>query len=139
MFVSRLSPAQKRKLFNKCWNFFHKGQSILYQNKHTLSLEKIVIHNAYLVIHIFCLDCCGGVIYIKINIGYLIIDRYFSIGLDREYYFLYSLGMKISIRYRQLPKQEVNNLGKDMVDFANFQFKRLVKKNLGVPVKAFRL
>ena len=47
--------------------------------------------------------------------------------------------MKISIRYKQLPKFETSSLKKDMVDFANFQFKSLVKKNLGVPVKMFRL
>lgn len=64
---------------------------------------------------------------------------YFSIGLDRLLSVLYSLNMKISIHYKRLPKMEVNSLGKDMVDFANFQFKSLVKKNLGVPVKTFRL
>ncbi|MCX6732037.1 MAG: hypothetical protein NTV98_00680 [Candidatus Roizmanbacteria bacterium] len=47
--------------------------------------------------------------------------------------------MKISIRYKQLPKLETYSLGKEMLDFANFQFKSLVKKNLGVPVKTFRL
>ncbi|MFH0773748.1 MAG: hypothetical protein V1922_05560 [bacterium] len=47
--------------------------------------------------------------------------------------------MKIFIRYKQSPKMETNSLGKEMVDFANFQFKSLVKKNLGVPVKTFRL
>jgi hypothetical protein len=64
---------------------------------------------------------------------------YFSIGLDRLFYVLYSQHMKISIRYKQLSKGEANSLGKEMVDFANFQFKSLVKKNLGVPVKTFRL
>jgi len=47
--------------------------------------------------------------------------------------------MKISIRYKQLPKLEGNSLGKDRLDFASFQFKSLVKKHLGVPVKTFRL
>ena len=55
------------------------------------------------------------------------------------FYVLYSQLMKISIRYKQLPKAEVNSLDKEMVDFANFQFKSLVKKHLGVPVKTFRL
>ena len=64
---------------------------------------------------------------------------YFSIGLDRMFLVLYSLDMKISIQYKRLPKHEVNSLGKDMLEFANFQFKSLVKKNLGVPVKSFRL
>ena len=64
---------------------------------------------------------------------------YFSIGLDRWFLVLYSQSMKISIQYKRLPKHNINSLGKDMVDFANFQFKSLVKKNLGVPVKTFRL
>ena len=64
---------------------------------------------------------------------------YFYIGLDRLFCVLYSQRMKISIQYKRLPKYEVNSLGKEMVDFANLQFKSLVKKNLGVPVKMFRL
>lgn len=64
---------------------------------------------------------------------------YFYIGLDRMFCVLYSQYMKISIQYKPLPKYEVNSLGKEMVEFANFQFKSLVKKNLGVPVKMFRL
>ena len=75
----------------------------------------------------------------NINIGYLIVEQHFSIGLDRLFCILYSQDMKISIRYKQLPKFETSSLKKDMVDFANFQFKSLVKKNLGVPVKMFRL
>lgn len=61
------------------------------------------------------------------------------IGLDRLFCVLYSQHMKISIHYKRLPKMEVNSLGKEMVDFASLQFKSLVKKNLGVPIKAFRL
>ena len=64
---------------------------------------------------------------------------YFYIGLDRNFFILYSLDMKISIHYKHSPKVTVNSLGKDMLDFASLQFKSLVKKNLGVPVKAFRL
>ena len=65
--------------------------------------------------------------------------KYISIGLDNFFFVLYIHRMKISIRYNQLTKMETNSLGKEMVDFANLQFKSLVKKHLGVPVKTFRL
>ncbi|MFZ2206532.1 MAG: hypothetical protein WA061_03080 [Microgenomates group bacterium] len=47
--------------------------------------------------------------------------------------------MKISIRYKKPTRMEITSLTDGSVEFANFQFKSLMKKNLGLPVKTFRL
>lgn len=47
--------------------------------------------------------------------------------------------MKISIRYKKPARFVVTGLEKGSVSFANMQFKSLVKKNLGLPMKIFNL
>jgi len=47
--------------------------------------------------------------------------------------------MKVAFYYKERKKFPISALQKDMLDFASSQFKVLLKKNLGVPVKSFHL
>ncbi len=62
-----------------------------------------------------------------------------SIGLDKRGTVLYIHSMKVSIHYKNPANRYTSGVQKDMVDFARSQFSLLVKKNLGLPVKTFRL
>lgn len=62
-----------------------------------------------------------------------------SIGLDKMQSLLYSHSMKVSVRYKVSVPKQMYGVQKEMVDFARSQFSLLVKKNLGLPMKTFRL
>lgn len=65
---------------------------------------------------------------------------YFSIGLDNgERSGVKLKHMKVAFYYKERKKFSTSTLQKDMVDFASGQFKVLLKKNLGIPVKSFQL
>lgn len=72
-------------------------------------------------------------------IGYLIVNQYISIGLDRNCLVIYSNSMKFSLFLKPAFDDEDEEADqeekrKDLSIFVQGQFQELVKRNLDVPV-----